>query len=246
MSYMYSKKFMIFSQIYGQAIILILAIVNTYYPQYLSYTFLIFVVSMFLMMYVTFRTSLKHVVGSEAKEIKDGRKLLEIKYDDVMNVVRYDSKLNEELKPMMKTTLLSFVNMFIIFAWYYIYFNIIIHEFGGADLTMKFIGFLLGYEIPYVAVTIVNLFTRKSTKTMIQVIRDYVIYDRGIVGSGVSIRFPLSDNYIVKVEPSRKFVEIAKVDKSSIIKYRFYSKSYDRIADIVNKYGRPKGESKQQ
>lgn len=244
MSYMYSKKFMVFSQIYGQAIIFILAITNTYYPQYLNYTFLIFIISMFIMMYVTFRTSLKHVVGSESREIRGGRKLLEVKYDDVMSVVKYDAKLNEELKPMMKTTLLSLVNTFIILVWYYIYFNVVIHSFEGADLTIKFFGFLLGYEIPYVAVTVVNLFTRKSVRNMIQVIRDFTIYDRGIVGSGVSIKFPLASNYEVKVEAGRKFVEIAKIDKNSIIRYRFYSKSYDRIADIVNKYGRPKSETK--
>ncbi|MCS7108389.1 MAG: DUF2208 family protein [Sulfolobales archaeon] len=244
MSYVYSKKFMVFSQIYGQAIIFILAITNTYYPQYLNYTFLIFIISMFIMMYVTFRTSLKHVVGSESREIRGGRKLLEVKYDDVMSVVKYDAKLNEELKPMMKTTLLSLINTFIILAWYYIYFNVVIHSFEGADLTIKFFGFLLGYEIPYVAVTVVNLFTRKSVRYMIQVIRDFTIYDRGIVGSGVSIKFPLASNYEVKVEAGRKFVEIAKIDKNSIIRYRFYSKSYDRIADIVNKYGKPKSETK--
>ncbi len=245
MAYMYSKKFMVFSQLYGQAIILVLAVTNTYYPQYLSYTFLIFVVSMLIMMYTTFRTSLKHVVGSEAKEIREGRKILEVKQDDVMSVVRYDTKLNEELKPMMKSTLLSLLNMFVIFAWYYVYFNIIIHSFEGADLTVKFVGFLLGYEIPYVSVTVLNLLTRKSVKTMIQVVRDFTVYDRGIVGSGICVKFPLSSEYVVKVEPSRKFVEIAKVDKSFVIKYRLYSKNYDRIADIVGRYGKPKTESKQ-
>ncbi|MEM4556472.1 MAG: DUF2208 family protein [Sulfolobales archaeon] len=245
MVYAYSRKFMIFSQLYGQAIILILAVTNTYYPQYLSYTFLIFVVSMFVMMFTAFRTSLKHVVGSEAREIREGRKLLEVKYDEVMNVVKYDSKLNDELKPMMKTTLLSLANMFIIFAWYYIYFNIVIHSFEGADLTVKFVGFLLGYEIPYIAVTVVNLLTRKSVKTMIQVVRDFTIYDKGIVGSGISVKFPLSDNYVVRVEPARRFVEIAKVDKNSVIKYRFYSKNCDRIADLVNRYGKPKAAAKE-
>ncbi len=244
MAYMYSRRFMIFSQIYSQMIILILAVVNTYYPQYLSYTFLIFIGSMFVMMFTTFRTSLKHVIGSEAKEVREGRKLLEVKYDDVMSVARHDAKLNDELKPMMKTTLLSLANMFIIFAWYYIYFNILIHSFEGADLTMKFVGFLLGYEIPYIAVTVVSLFTRKSFKTMVQVVRDFIIYDRGVVGSGICIKFPLSSNYVVKVEPSRKFVEIAKVDKNSVIKYRFYSKNYDKIANIVDRYGKPKSESK--
>lgn len=245
MSQMYSKKFMMFSQIYGQVIIFILAITNTYYPEYLNYTFLIFILSMFIVMYITFRTSLKHIVGSEAKEIREGRKLLEIKSEDVMNIVRYDTKLNEELKPMMKTSILSFANMFIILAWYYIYFNVVIRAFEGADLTMKFVGFLLGYEIPYVAVTIVNLLTRKSVRTMIQVIRNFTIYDRGILGSGVSIKFPLSSDYVVRVEPSRKFVEVAKVDKNSVIKYRFYSKNFDRIADIVNRYGKPKSEERQ-
>lgn len=244
MSYMYSKRFMVFSQVYGQLIIFILAIVNTYYPQYLTYTFVIFILSMFIMMYFTLRTSLKHVVGSEAKDIRSGRKILEVSPEDVMSVVQHDLRLNEELKPMVKSSLLSLANMVLLLLWYYLYFNVVIHYFEGGELIIKFIGFLLGYEIPYIAVTLLNIFMRRSSKVMIQVIRSYTIYDRGIVGAGIAVKFPIPKEFTVNVDPARKFVELVKNDKDVVIKYRLYSKNYDRIADLISRYGRPKSDVK--
>jgi len=236
---------MILSQVYGQSIIIALSVINTYYPQYLSYTFIIFVISMLIVSYYTVRTSLRHVIGAEAKEIRGGRKLIDVKYDEVMNIVKYDGKLNEELKPMFKTAMLSFINMFVVFAWYFIYFRLAIPYFESvADPTYKFIGFLMGYEIPYVGVTLMNLLSRKSLRTSIQVVREYAIYDRGILGSGVAIKFPLTNEYVVKVDPGRKYVELVKVSKGAVTKYRFYSKNYERIAEVISRLGKPKSEVK--
>lgn len=238
MSYMYSSKFMIFNMLYGQAVILLLSIVNTYYPQYLTYTFIVFIIAMFITMMYTMRTSFKHVMGGEAKEVRGGRKLVEVKADEVMSIVKYDSKLNEELRPMMKTSLLSLVNMVVILAWYYVYFNMVIHYFEGGDLTYKFIGFLIGYEVPFIGLTLINFITRRSQKVMIQVVNSYTIYDKGIVGSGIVVKFPLSKEYSVSVDPLRKFVEITKADRNITIRYRFYSKNVDRISDIINRFGK--------
>ncbi len=238
MSHMYSSKLMIFNMLYGQAVILLLSTVNTYYPQYLTYTFIVFIIAMIITMIYTMRTSFKHIMGGDAKEVRSGRKLVEVKADEVMNIAKYDSKLNEELRPMMKTSLLSLVNMVIMIAWYYIYFNTVIHYFEEGDLTYKFIGFLIGYEVPFVGLTLINLITRRSQKVMIQVINNYAVYDKGIVGSGVVVKFPLSKEYSVSVDPVRKFVEISRRDKNITIRYRFYSKNVDRIADIVSRFGK--------
>lgn len=240
MAIIYSRRYMIFNILYGQAIILTLAIVNTYYPEYLSYTFIVFVIAMLVTTAITIKSSLKHVAGGGAKEIKSGRRIIEVKSNEVMEIVKYDAKLNEELKPMLKTSVMSIVNLVIVLIWYSAYFNVVIHYFGAGDQLIKFIGFLLGYEVPFIGLTLVNMLMRRSQKVMIQVINSYTIYDKGIVGSGIAIKFPLSSEYSVAMDPKRKFVEISKVSEGITVKYRLYGKNYDKVVDAIMKFGKVK------
>jgi len=242
MAYQFSRRQWIFSITYGQTIIAILTIVNVFYPQYLSYTFIIFIVGMVIFTAIMMKTQLKHITGKEAKEIKEGRRLFKSKPDEIKELQMRDPKLVQELKPMLKTTMLSFLSLLVLLLWYPMYFGWA-REFvttpEGADVTMKIAVFLAGYEIPYAIMMTINMFTRRRMRETVQVVMNYEVYDKGIIGTGVVVQFPLEEKYSIRISPIRKFIEIVRSEKGNTVRYRLYTKSYDRLWDIIKRYGNP-------
>jgi uncharacterized membrane protein len=241
MAYQMGRKQWLMSIAYGQTIIAILTIVNTFYPQYLGYTFIIFIFGMIIFTFFIFRTQFKHITSKEAKEIKKGRRLYEGRPEEVMPLQKADAQLIHEMKPMMKAAGISFLNLIIIMIWYPLYFSNIgaIARDPATDQWVRIILFLAGYEVPYGILTLINFYSRRMVRNVIQVVQKYEVYDRGIVGyGGLTVKFPITD-YEVRVDPSRKFVELIKTTGKNRVRYRLYSKSYDRIMDIINRYGKP-------
>ena len=241
MAYQLSRRQWAFSIAYGQSMITLLVLLNVFFPQYLNLTFIIFIIGMVAFTAITMKTQLRHIVGKEAKEIKEGRKLFVGRPREVTELQRSDPRLVGELKPMLKSSLMSFLGLIVILVWYPLYFNVV----GGVardpevDVITRVLLFLAGYEIPYLMITGMNLLSRRGVKEYIQVVNKYEVYDRGIVGMGIAAKFPL-EGYAVNVNPTRKFVELIKSSGKAVVKYRFYTKSYDRLADIIRRYGEPR------
>ncbi len=241
MSFQMSRKQWALSLIYGQGIIIVLTVLNAFFPQYLSYWFIIFIVVMVVYMYFMMRSQLKHITSKEAKEIKGGRLLYKPKPDEIRELQVRDKLLVQELKPMMKFTFLSFIILIATFIWYPIYFgyaNNIAHS-GNVDMATKIALYLIGYETPYAVVMGTNLLSRKGMREMVQVLNNYEIYDKGLLGMGLTIKFPASDlPYEVTVSKSRKFVQFEQKKGNAVVKYRLYTKSPERVVEILKRYGR--------
>ncbi len=242
MSFQMSRKQWTLSILYGQGMIAVLTILNVFYPQYLSYWFVIFIGAMFVYMYFMMRTQLKHITSKEAKEIKAGRLLYRGKAEDIRDLQVKDRLLVQELKPMMKYTFLSFLILIATFAWYPLYFNYARNiSQSTADLLIKVGVYLLGYEFPYALVMTTNLISRRGMKEMVQVLNSYEIYDKGLLGMGLTIKFPAESlPYRVVADKSRKFVQFEHRRGGSVVKYRLYTKSVDRVVDILKRYGKIK------
>jgi len=227
---------------YGQSMIALLVILNVFYPQYLSYTFIVFIVAMVIFTAITMRTQLKHIVGKEAKEIKEGRRLFSMDSKDVMTIQSTDTQVINELKPMFKATMISFLSLIVLFAWYPLYFGYArsIVSAEGVNVLTKVLVFLAGYEIPYALFMIINRLTQRSLREIVQVVTKYEVYDKGIVGTGITIKFPLNNNYSIKVNSRRKFMDIIMSRGRVKVRYRFYTKNLTRLIDIVKRYGNPK------
>ena len=242
MSYQLSRKQWIISLVYGQSMITLLTVLNVFYHEYLGYTFIIFILGMVVFMAIMMKSQLKHITSKEAKEIKSGRRLYRSNPQEVKELQAKDHKLVQELKPMMKSAAVSFLGMIIILIWYPTYFGYArsIAE-ATTDVLIKVIVFLAGYEIPYALITTINMIARRSVKEMVQVVTNYEIYDKGVLGMGLTIKFPIDENseYKVVVNPSRKFIEFVTKRGKTIIKYRLYTKSVERVADIIKRYGKP-------
>ncbi len=236
-----SRKYLLMSMAYGQAIILTLTVVNVFFPQYYSYTFIIFIAGMAVFMGLTMKRQLKHVTSTEAKEIKEGKRLFKADPKEIRELQTKDPMLIEEMKPMMKASLMAFLPLIIVFAWYPYYFGRIstIVSNPETELWLRIVLYLAGYEIPYAIITVINFLNRRAIKNVVQVLSSYEVYDRGILGFGLVIKFPIPEEYEVRVSPGRKFVELVKKGKP-VVRYRMYAKGYSRLADIIKRYGNPK------
>jgi len=246
LAYQMSKKQWAFSITYGQGMIALLTILNVFYPQYLSYTFIIFIIGMVIFTIVMMKSQLKHITSKEAKEIKEGRRLYKSDPSEIRELQARDTKLVAELKPMMKSAGLSLLSMVVVFVWYPVYFNYARNVAATtSDMFIRIIIFLLGYEIPYLLITLLNLWSRRIVKDVVQVVTNYEVYNKGVLGMGLTIKFPLEENkggdtYKVVYNPSRRFVEFVIQRGKTTIRYRLYSRSCDRLADIIKRYGKPK------
>ncbi len=239
MAYQMTRKQYVLSILYGQVMIAILVILNVFYPQYLGYTFIIFAIGIVVFTAIMMKSQLKGVFGKESKEIKSGRRLFVGNAKEVTELQRMDVKLISEMKPMFKSTMYSFLTLIILFIWYPIYFNHVKPIVANADIMVRVVAFLAGYEVPYVAITAINQVTRSAVKEMINVVMNYEVYDRGIVGTGLAIRFPLDSNYYVLVSPRRKFLDIVMVRGKFKMHYRLYTRNLSRLLEIVKRYGKP-------
>jgi len=236
------RKYYALTVAYGQSMIALLVVLNVFYPQYLNYTFIIFIVAMVIFTAITMRTQLKHIVGKEAKEIKEGKRLFSTDSKEVMAIQSTDTEVINELKPMFKATMTSFLSLIVLFVWYPLYFGYARSAASaeGVDVLTKVLVFLAGYEIPYASFMIINRLTQRSLREVVQVVTKYGVYDRGIVGTGITIKFPLNDNYSIKVNSRRKFMDIIMSRGRAKVRYRFYTRNLTRLIDIVKRYGNPK------
>ena len=238
MAYQMTRKQYVLSVLYGQVMITVLVILNVFYPQYLGYTFIIFAIGMAVSMAIMMKSQLKGVFGKESREIKSGRRLFVGEAKEVTELQRMDIKLISEMRPMFKSTMYSFLTLIVLLIWYPLYFGHVKAIITNSDISVRIAAFLAGYEIPYVVITVINQLTRSTVKEMINVVMNYEVYDRGIVGPGLAVKFPLDPNYYLIVSPKRRFVDLVMTRGKFRMRYRFYTKNLSRLVEIIKRYGK--------
>lgn len=237
MAYYQSRKQLVFSLIYSQVIALSLAVINVFYPQYYQYTFVVFFIVAILFTSWSVRKS-RVGGGVSPGEIKAGRLLFKASRNDVLELQSKDTQLVSELKPMLKVSLLNLVIFPVFLAWYWWYFDFI-RALAIEVVEYRFLAYLVGYEVPLGLVQIINLVGRRAVKSFVQVIAEYEVYDKGIVGAGITLKFPLrTDQYGIEYNTKRMYVDLIQTPSSgrTIIKLRLYTKNPERLHEILRRY----------
>lgn len=237
MAYQSKRSFMA-NQLYSQVMIVVFAILNTYYPEYLNLTFILFVALSFVLLFIRQRSQLKERSLKQFKEIGSSRKVHEEDSTEVMRLMALDNQLVEEMKPLTRSMFLSLFVILASLAWYYLYFDFARSLVRDASLTgvYMFLVFLAGYEVPYLLMTSVSLNQNRALKNFVQIPRKYALFESGLKGQGMTIRFPM-DNYDVKLDSKRKFVELVSKDKQKPARIRLYSSKADDLFELIMKYG---------
>lgn len=237
MAYQDKKSFVLY-QVYGQIMILILAVLNTYYPQYLTYTFIAFLVISMILTFSRMRSQLKGSSSEQLKEIRESKKIYEEESTEVSRLIALDAQLPQEMKPLAVSSLLSIFAIVIILIWYQVYFSFASSLTNNPSLTnpSRFLIFLAGYELPYIIMAVISFRQNKASKSFVQIPRNYALFERGLVGQGVVIRSPM-DNYEIRLDSKRRFVEIVSKDEKKPARIRLYSSKPDELFSLIKKRG---------
>ncbi|MEM0348414.1 MAG: DUF2208 family protein [Zestosphaera sp.] len=235
-AYYQSKKQLVFSLVYSQVLILSLAIINVFYPQYYQYTFIVFFIVAILFTSWSVRKS-RIGSGISPSEVKTGRLLFKASRNDVLELQGKDTELVSELKPMLKVSLLNLAIFPVFMIWYWWYFDFI-RTLAIEATEHRFLAYLIGYEVPYGLVQIMNLAGRRAVKSFVQVVSEYEVYDKGIVGAGITLKFPLkTDQYRVEYNTKRMYVDLIQTSSSKTsVKLRFYTKNPERLYEVLRRY----------
>jgi len=180
----------------------------------------------------------------EYNEIVGSRKLIEVKRTEVYELMMKDTKLSQELRPQFRASMYSFLIMFIILGYFWIYSSTVLpYTSASKDVMIRFLGYLIMYEIP---IGINTLFQRfvflKAMSQVVQIPYSYTVYEKGITGSGVLLKFPLENIEELKTDLFRKFVEVRIRQKSrrAPSRIRFYTKNVERLSELIRKFGKVK------
>lgn len=238
------KRSFILYQLYTQIMIIILAVLNTYYPQYLSITFIIFIAISFAISFLRLRAQSRGPSIEQLKEIKESKKLYEEESAEVLRLMALDMQLTQEMKPLAVSSFLSLFAIFITLAWYYLYFSFARSLTYNSFLTdsFGFLIFLIGYEVPYAIMAGISFYQNKASKSFAQIPRKYALFESGLVGQGMAIKFPI-DNYETTLDSERKFVELASKDEKKPVRIRLYSSKPDELFELIKDAGSRKNAS---
>jgi uncharacterized membrane protein len=139
------------------------------------------------------------------------------------------------MKPLAVSSLLSIFSILIILVWYQMYFSFASSLTSDSNLS-RFLIFLIGYEVPYAIMAVISFRQNKVSKSLAQIPRSYALFERGLVGQGVIIKSPM-DNYDIRLDSKRKFVEIISKDENKPQRIRLYSSNPDELFRLIKKHG---------
>lgn len=233
MAYQDRRSFALY-QLYSQIMIIILAVLNTYYPQYLSFTFIVFIAISFAMSFLRLRSQTRGPSLEQLKEIRGSKKLYEEESAEVLRLMALDTQLTQEMKPLVISSFLSLFAIFITLAWYYLYFNFagsLVHDPSLTD-SFRFLIFLIGYEVPYAIMFVISFRQNKTSKSFAQIPRSYALFESGLVGQGIVIKSPMN-SYDIKLDSKRRFVELVGKDEKKPVRIRLYSSKPDELFELI-------------
>jgi uncharacterized membrane protein len=240
-SYYPTRRGLLRSVAIGQGIIALFIAINLFVPtEYRGYiTTAYFIVFIAIFSYSTFRQRPR---GALTRDIVSGRRLLTIKQEEVSGLQTKDLELVNELKPLLKASGLSILSMVVIMLWFFLYPTLVrphITSLSSSNsVLMQVTDLLILYEVPVVISLTTQLLSRKILRRYLNILRSAEIYTTGIVGlPGFALKFPV-ENYSVRVNYTRKFVEFVRKEGRIEILHRIYYSDPERLADIISRYGK--------
>jgi len=216
--------------------VIILAAINTYYPEYLNYTFIIFIVPFFILMILRTRPSFSGIPPHQLKEIKESKKIHEEGASEVMRLMSLDTQLIEEMKPLTKTFFITILTMIFMIGWYYFYFNSVRTLVQDPLLTgtQKFLIFLAGYEVPIILMVAIVLKQNRLLRGFPQIPRYYTLFEKGLIGQNLFMKFPLQEHDI-RLDSKRGFVELIDNAKGGM-RIRLYSSKPRELFELIKNH----------
>jgi uncharacterized membrane protein len=192
----------------------------------------------------------KNPLGQEkvpAEEVLKGNKLFEEK--DVRELQMNDKDLLKDMQEQSKFTMYTSLGMFVAMFYFILLWKYIdpLHQFflqyTSNDRIALFLAFLIYFEGLFVINQLFMFWGIKKVGKVpiVQTPRSYTITDKGIVIGGLvgksSLLFPLPPGTYVESNERRKFVELIRHGKRSIVRIRFYTRRVRRLEEILKKYG---------
>ncbi len=221
------------SLLMSQVFAIVFSLVAAFAPQY----FWILVIAFMLIIPFTMGFgALKARATGKYKEIVNARRLF--KEDNAMDLAMKDPKLSSELGQQMKMMLYSFVTLPLFIVVSMGYRSYILPYFQSSeDIIIRFLGFLFMYEIFVMIGRLVQLLMMKKSGFTLMIPQRYVVTEKGIIGKGVTLSFPLK-NYKIEANYRRKFVQLIPLKTSGRVKTitRLYTKDVERLKKILEKY----------
>ncbi|MCX8184496.1 MAG: DUF2208 domain-containing protein [Sulfolobales archaeon] len=225
----------------SQGVIALFVVMNLFVPS--EYHGIIMTLYFVVFMSVFAMTTMRHQrLGSDAKDIASGKRILVIKQEEVAELQSKDVELVKELKPLLKASGVSLFSMAIIMMWFFvIYPNIIQPYFSASDgIYGQLLRLLTLYEVPVAVSFTIQTASRRLVKRYVNVLRSAEIYNTGIIGKpGFTAKFPIQ-GYSVKVYPMRKFVDFAKNEGGVEVLFRIYANDIERLVELISRYGKTK------
>jgi len=227
------------SIVLSQIFVLVYSLVAAFFPQYFFVVFLLFLATIFG---ISIYSSLKHKISGKATEILQGRKLYSEK--NAMNLLVKDPEGVRELSRQVKYSFLPLLLLPVYMFLFYLYGNFALPYFTQGeivivnDMVTRFIGYLIMYEMLMSIGYSVNTLIRRKTGGMFMVPASYEVTDKGIIGRGVVIPFPL-DKYNVTMDLKRKFVQLEPLEKRGMTKMiiRLYASDIEKLVKVIERYG---------
>jgi uncharacterized membrane protein len=176
-------------------------------------------------------------------EVESGKLLFEEKSG--MQLVSQDREYQLEMQEQMK---LMQSNMFImigVLAYFFLAYKPLIQTIAPLFSDPRIgssVAFLALFEGSFVLSWLGQLYTMRKMKKMgkksimINTPRGFIITDKGIVYQGImsktALKFPIT-GYQISYNAKRKFVEFVKETDKMIMKIRLYTKSPEKVYDII-------------
>lgn len=239
-SVMQSKKQILISQLS----VLLFAVVAGFLGRtgaiYWAFIFLYFIVYMYLMSRFG---QPKHPSSAKASELEKGKVLYEEArpFEYVQSDKQYPAEMQEQMKMMNVSMILSFVVLFYFFLAFGPITQYIAPKFSDPRIGMT-VAYLVLFEGSFLISTVGQLYTsarmKKQNKKMVafNIPRSFLVTTEGIVLKGLAsssgLKFPLR-GFRVELNEERKFVELVNETDKSIYKIRLYTKSPKKLYDII-------------
>ena len=187
-------------------------------------------------------------VKARPEDVEAGKKLYE--EESIRELQIKDEGLARDFEAQSKAlltlnlALMAGIVYFIIF-WRFLdpLTSFIMENVASSEIAAHFLAFLIYLEGYFVVSTIGFYLASKrmGALPMINMPSSYLVTDRGIVYKGLltktAIPFPLPGDVEVRLEEDRRFVELVKRDKRSIVKIRLYARNPKRLYQVIRRYG---------
>jgi len=224
----------------GHIMAVALASLLTFAPElYGIVTMVYFVGFIAIFIFMSAKSALKSATSKEAKEIRASPVIISSNRKEVQELMFKDKKLTQELKAQFSAMGLSFIIPFIVIGMFFAYSTFVRPLFQDADTPIKFLGFLIMYEIPISFSQFMNYYViRPRMKGFINIVRDFKVHQKGIWAPTIVLKFPLK-GFRIRYSGVRKFVELIPQDKKgpAQMTMRFYTKHYDRFLEALKRHG---------